>query len=245
MIDTSKQITNPVGFLRSGLGFFQRDIAKTFVENLRLAPDKDWSRRAMPTSEHDEDENRKYLSKSMNKLYQNNRVRYDQIEQVCKSIFPDIESMRPDLSQNDSIEIIIQTRYRDYILFGDKKNNFNLYGDMLSMIWNIGISNNHSLWFIDIDEPAERLNKEARKSLYQFLRSESKFGKQIMITTGLLDFSQESEVTEVTYLFTDDKNTIKSILLADILPRWKKLNQIDMKQLEFRLYVRMRIYRII
>ena len=241
-IDTSKLIMTPVEFLKSGLGFFQRDIVKTFVDNLSFAPDEVWFRIEMPTSDHEDGENRKDLYKLMNRLYQNDRIRYDYIEQICLSIYPEITSIRPKLSQNDTIEIIIQRWDGEHVLLGDKKNNFDLNVDMLAMIWKIGISK-HSLWFID--EPGERLNKEASKSLYQFLRSESKLGKQIIVATRRPDFSLESEVSEVTYLFTDDKYTIKSVLLADILPLWKKLNQIDMKELEFRLYVRMRICRII
>jgi putative ATP-dependent endonuclease of the OLD family len=163
------------------------------------------------------DEDGKNLVNSMHTMHTDNYARFIEIVNVCKKIFPDIHDIHPKMHSSNYVSIVI------------KKKNVSSEIDLayegagieqlLIIIWKIATSEPPAIWFLD--EPELHLHPGAQKLLYDFLKDETKSGKQIIVTTQSMVFIHKSELDEVSIILNDEYPSIS--LLKDLVSAEEKV----------------------
>ena len=77
------------------------------------------------------------------------------------------------------------------------------------IIWKIATATNDTIWFLN--QPELHLHPGAQKLLYDFLKDQSKEGKQIFVATQSMVFIHKSAPNEVSIILSSDNTFITSL----------------------------------
>ncbi|MCH7536001.1 MAG: ATP-binding protein, partial [Bacteroidetes bacterium] len=146
------------------------------------------------------DERGANLLNLMDTMFTNESQRYVQVEEYCKRIFPDIESIRPQRQQNNELRIVLKKKNIPYQMYLEYQGTG--IDQLLIIIWKIATSNDNTIWLLD--EPELHVHPGAQKLLYDFLREETERGKQILVATHSMVFMYKSEESETTVIVEKD-----------------------------------------
>jgi len=167
----------------------------------------------------------------MDTMLTNETDRYFEIENYCKSIFPDVESIRPEKLLNNEIRIVLKkTNFSDKI---DLVYEGAGIDQLLIIIWIIATSKENTMWFLD--EPELHLHPGAQKLVYDFLKDETQRGKQIIIATHSMVFMYKSQEEEIS-LLVENEDFSKIILLKNLLSAEKQSGVIPQAQIRNHVY---------
>jgi len=136
----------------------------------------------------------------METLWTNDDERYRQIENYCKSIFPNIEKIRPKKLPNN--EIIIQIHKKNINIPITLDSEGRGLDQALVLIWRIATSPENTIWLVD--EPEIHLHPGAQKLVYEFFQNEISRNKQIIVATHSMVFIHRCKEEQISILLYKD-----------------------------------------
>lgn len=167
----------------------------------------------------------------MDTMLSNHTERYFEVENYCKAIFPDIESIRPEKLRQNQVRIILKKKNLPNKI--DLINEGTGIDQLLIIIWRIATSQKNTIWLLD--EPEIHLHPGAQKLLYDFLRDETERGKQILVTTHSMVFMYKSK-TDAVSILVDKEGFAEIILLDDLIKAEKKTSAEETAKIKDNVY---------
>jgi hypothetical protein len=190
---------------------FQADLLADFKSSMRFVRFiGDMPRRvaAEYTDSLDADEEGHQIVNMMNTMYSNEPVRFREIVGMCSKIFPDILDIHPRHHKDNTVSMFVKKKNRPSEI--DLAYEASGMDQLFRIIWKMATSTQaNTIWFLD--EPELHLHPGAQKLLYDFLKDESKKGKQIFVATQSMVFIYKSGLEEVSAIINQDDTFVISL----------------------------------